>query len=170
MKKIKFKIILPIIIFILITSIIYYFYNYPLPWKRDFEKNWDKYIDIINILKNDEYNNLQSFWWEGSIIQFKDSLDDYWKNDKIEYEDKYKYLLKKVSYIRWNTYFLICPNWIIKISKWWWLNHIFETVYLYSENWFAELPNRTKEKLNNNFITYFNYDSTYSASNLCNVK
>lgn len=159
-----------LVLMLIISYIIYYWNNYPFPWKKDFKKNGEVYIEIINLLNQPEYNKIKSFWWKWNLIQFTDSSDNYREKNGYEYEDKYNILLKKLENIDSTTYFKVCQNWYIKISKWWRLNNFFDIVYIYSKNWFQKKPELTDQIINDNFITYFNYDWTYSESNSCNVK
>ena len=105
----------------------------------------------------------------GWFIQLENSTTEYYKGWTV-FPEEYVKLEDIILTINDNTFFLKYPNWIIKISKWWWINNFFETVYVYSKEEFKELPHRMHEKINDQVITYLNHDSTYSASNLCNVK
>lgn len=144
----------------------YYLYHYSLPWKDDFRVNGERYMEIVNLLNINEYKDVVSVW--GKLIKFNNSEPDYYKKN-IQYEQKYIDLITGVAKIK-DTYFRKCPDWIVKISKGGWINRIFEVVYVYSKDGFSESPEYMKEKINDQFITYFNYDGTYSGSNVCKVK
>ena len=171
MNKVKISYIRKIIISLIVLSVIwygYYLYHYSLPWKDDFQVNGERYMEIVNLLNTDEYKDVVSIWGNMKCLEFINSTP-YYCQENIQYEQKYIDIMDTVAKIK-NTYFSKCPNGVIKISKVGWINRIFEVVYVYSKDGFPELPEYMKEKINNQFITYLNYDGTYSGSNVCRVK
>lgn len=146
----------------------YYIYHYSLPWKDDFQLRGEKYIEIVNLLNTDEYKDVVSLGWKMKCLELISSTPDYCQKN-IQYEQKYIDIMNRAAEIK-NTYFLKCPDGIVKISKGGWINRIFEVVYVYSKDGFPVPPQYMKEKINNQVITYFNHDGTYSGSNACRVK
>lgn len=160
-----FKKISLLVLLFLFSYFLYFLYNYPFPWFRDYYKNWDQYIEIIDLL-NKKYNDKITYIWDISIV-FADERC-YYKADKECYQNN-KEIIDKVLEVG-NSYFRKCPNWYIKIIKWWRLNMFFEQVYLYNKDWFENLPSHTKEIINDNIIVYYNYDGRYTSDSYCEVR
>ena len=168
-NKTRIVITVAIIIISLIWGFVFYWKYYLFPSKYDFQRNGEKYMEIINLMNQDEYGDIVSMGSDIKFLKLKNSGPDYYK-EKIIHPQKYINIVEKVSKI-WNTHFTRCWEDFIKINKWWTLNRYFELTYVYSKKWFKEMPKLMREIIDEHMIIHHNaewYD--YSADYYCKVQ
>lgn len=164
MKNISLRITVAMVLVIL-GCVLFWWKTYPFPGKDDFRKNEKQYTKIIDLLSGDSFSHV-TYLWDLSVVN--DGIRCYYRDD-VDCKTRYAEIINEEALLA-ETYFQKCPNGIIKISKWWWLNNFFEVVYLYSKDGFSVLPSRARGRINDHVILYHNYSDTYTTEDACQLK